>query len=52
VFVTPFITDNGIFLVSASSTADNVIQVAVHNVGYTASSLNPADNLWRWIAIH
>lgn len=50
VFVTPFITDNGIFMVSASSTAADTIQVAVHNVGYTGA-VNPADNVWSWMAI-
>lgn len=50
VFVTPYITNNGIFMVSASSTADDTIQVAVHNVGYTGA-INPADNVWSWMAI-
>lgn len=50
VFVQPYITDNGIFMVSASSTAADTIQVAVHNVGYTGA-INPSDNLWRWMAI-
>lgn len=50
VFVTPYITNNGIFMVSASSTADNTIQIAVHNVGYTGA-VDPADNLWSWMAI-
>ncbi|MEK7555707.1 MAG: hypothetical protein AAB523_00280 [Patescibacteria group bacterium] len=50
VFVTPYITNNGIFMVSASSTADNTIQIAVHNVGYTGA-VNPADNLWSWMAV-
>ena len=50
VFVTPNITDNGIFMVSASSTSDNTIQIAVHNVGHTGD-LNPADNVWSWMAI-
>lgn len=50
VFVTPYITDNGIFMVSASSTDVDTIQVAVHNVGYTGA-INPADNVWSWMAI-
>jgi fibronectin-binding autotransporter adhesin len=50
VFVTPYITNNGIFMVSASSTAADTIQIAVHNVGYTGA-VNPDDNSWRWMAI-
>ena len=50
VFVTPYITNNGIFMVSASSTADDTIQIAIHNVGYTGA-VNPADNIWSWMAI-
>ena len=50
VFVTPYISDNGIVFVSASSTATNVIQVSLFNVGLTGA-VNPADNLWSWMAI-
>lgn len=50
VFITPYITDNGIFMVSASSTANDTIQIAVHNVGYTGA-VDPADNIWSWMAI-
>lgn len=50
VFVTPYITNNGIFMVSASSTADNTIQIAIHNVGYTGA-VDPADNVWSWMAL-
>lgn len=50
VFVTPYITNNGIFMVSASSTANDTIQIAVHNVGYTGA-VDPADNIWSWMAL-
>ncbi len=50
VFVTPYITNNGIFMVSASSTAVDTIQVAIHNVGYTGA-VDPADNVWSWMAV-
>lgn len=50
VFVMPYITNNGIFMVSASSTANDTIQIAVHNVGYTGA-VDPADNTWSWMAI-
>jgi hypothetical protein len=50
VFVRPYITDNGIVMVSASSTANDTIQIAVHNIGYTGA-VNPADNVWGWMAV-
>lgn len=50
VFVTPHISDNGIIFVSASSTAANVIQVALFNVGLSGA-VNPADNTWSWMAL-
>jgi hypothetical protein len=50
VFVTPYITDNGIIFTSASSTANNTIQVSVFNVGLTGA-VNPADLAWPWMAI-
>lgn len=50
VFVTPYITNPTIIFSSASSTADNTIQVAVYNTG-TVGDVDPADNTWSWMAI-
>ena len=50
VFITPYITDSTIIFSSASSTADNTIQVAVYNTG-TVGAVDPADNSWAWMAI-
>ncbi|MBU2109634.1 hypothetical protein KKB71_01585 [Patescibacteria group bacterium] len=50
VFVTPYITNPTIIFSSASSTADNIIQVAVYNTG-TVGAVDPADNSWAWMAI-
>lgn len=51
VFVTPYITNPQIIFSSASSTADDVIQIAVYNTGATSGALDPADNVWSWMAI-
>ena len=51
VFVTPYITDPQILFSSASSTDNDVIQIAVYNVAATAGAINPADNVWSWMAI-
>ena len=55
VFVTPYITDSSIIFSSASSTANDVIQVAVHNTGWVAgipgTAVDPADNVWSWFAV-
>ncbi|MFA5877746.1 MAG: hypothetical protein WC880_05325 [Candidatus Paceibacterota bacterium] len=50
VFVTPYITNNGIIMTSASSTANDTIQIGVHNIGYTGA-IDPADNVWGWMAV-
>jgi hypothetical protein len=50
VFVTPRLTDQGFVLQSASSTANDTIQVAVFNSGWYGN-VNPADYTWEWFAI-
>ncbi|MEW5908129.1 MAG: hypothetical protein AB1643_03075 [Patescibacteria group bacterium] len=50
VFVTPYITNAQIIFSSASSTADNIIQIAVYNTDVTGA-VDPADNTWSWMAI-
>jgi hypothetical protein len=50
VFITPHLSNPGFILQSASSTADNVIQIGVFN-GTSYSDINPIDNAWDWMAI-
>lgn len=51
VFLTPVLTDNQIIFTSASSTANNVIQVAAYNTGATVGAIDPASATWAWMAI-
>lgn len=57
VFVTPVSLEIGLVMTSASSTADNVIQVSVMNTGNREPSagygtaLTPASASWFWMAI-
>ncbi|KKU70564.1 MAG: hypothetical protein UX94_C0004G0028 [Parcubacteria group bacterium GW2011_GWA2_47_21] len=57
VFVTPVSLEIGLIMTSASSTADNVIQVSVMNTGNREPSagygtaVTPASATWFWMAI-
>jgi hypothetical protein len=50
VFVTPYISTYHIIFTSASSTANDTIQIAVYNTG-VIGPVDPADNVWSWMAI-
>lgn len=53
VFVTPRSLENGLIFTSASSTANDVIQVSVYNTGRggIGGSIDPAAASWDWMAI-
>jgi ethanolamine utilization microcompartment shell protein EutS len=51
VFVTPRSLETELIMVSASSTAQNVIQVTVYNTGAITGSISPASATWDWMSI-
>jgi hypothetical protein len=51
VFVTPALTEANMIFKSASSSVNDIIQVAVYNNGHITGATDPADNVWSWMAI-
>lgn len=54
VFVTPVSLENGLVMISASSTGAGIIQVTILNTGQTfpnGAAVNPAPQSWYWMAI-
>ncbi len=51
VFVTPRNLDANLIFVSASSTADDVIQVSVFNTGIATGTFQPTPATWDWMVI-
>lgn len=50
VFVTPRTLEQHLILTSASSTANDVIQVTVYNTGINGGNITPASAAWDWIS--
>ncbi len=50
VFVTPRTLEQHLILVSASSTANDVIQVTVYNTGVNGGNITPASATWDWLS--
>ena len=51
VFVTPRTLEQHLIMVSASSTANDVIQVTVYNTGINGGNITPASATWDWLSI-